>query len=206
MLTVWGRANSLNVQKVMWAVAELGLPHRRIEAGLAFGVNRTPEYLAMNPNGLVPTIDDDGFILWESNAIVRYLAAKYAAGTLWPHEPGARAHADRWMDWQTTAFSPAMGPAFFQLVRTPAEKRDARVVAESAAQSEAAAAVLDAHLAGRAYVNGDAFTMGDIPVGVAANRWLKLPLAREKRPDLEAWYRRLQARPGFAAHIDQPLS
>jgi glutathione S-transferase len=206
MLTIWGRVNSLNVQKVMWTVTELGLPYRRIDAGLAFGVNRTPEYLAMNPNGLVPTIDDDGFILWESNTIVRYLAAKYAAGSLWPQDPAARGLAERWMDWQISTFGPALGGAFFQLVRTPEDRRDPQVIEQSRLQGEAAAAILDAHLAGRAYVNGDTFTMGDIPVGVTANRWLKLPLARERRPNLEAWYQRLTARPGFAAHVDQPLT
>src|SRR5215203_5497868 len=134
MLTLWGRVNSINVQKVHWRLEELGLAYDRIEAGREFGVVDTPEYRRMNPNGLVPTIEDDGFVLWESNAIVRYLAAK-------------RADADRWMDWQATTFTPATGPAFHGLIRTASEQRDASAIAQSIAKAEPMAALLDAHLA-----------------------------------------------------------
>ncbi len=124
MIKIWGRNTSVNVQKVMWAVGELGLPHERIDVGGSFGKNNEPAYLAMNPNGLVPTLEEDGFVLWESNAIVRYLAAKYGAGTLEPSDMRARARASSWMDWQLTVAAPAVTPVFWGLVRTPPEKRD----------------------------------------------------------------------------------
>jgi glutathione S-transferase len=205
MLTIWGRTNSLNVQKVMWTVAELGLPHRRIDAGLQFGVNNTPEYRAMNPNGLVPVIDDDGFVLWESNVIVRYLAARYG-GDLMPSDVRQRALAERWMDWQTNGLYPAMVPVFVALVRTPPEKRDPAVVESGRKATERWLTVLDMALASRDYVNGAALTVGDIPVGVAVNRWYRMPVAREPHPNVEAWLERLRARPGFAKHADLPLS
>lgn len=205
-LRIWGRLNSINVQKVVWACAELRLPFDRTDAGGAFGIVATPEYKAMNPNSVVPVIDDDGFVLWESNAITRYLAAKHGAGTLWPADLQVRADADRWMDWQTTEYSPAMRFAFWQLVRTAREKQDAAVVEESRAKSEAATAILDAALAGRKFIAGEQFTMGDISLGVAAHRWLNLPIAREPRPALEAWYARLMARPAAAAVLVSPIS
>src|SRR6266849_7004952 len=124
MIKIWGRNTSVNVQKVMWAVGELELPHERIDVGGAFGKNKEPAYLAMNPNGLVPTLEEDGFLLWESNAIVRYLAAKYGAGSLEPAELRVRASASRWMDWQLTVCAPAIQPLFWALIRTPPEKRD----------------------------------------------------------------------------------
>jgi glutathione S-transferase len=206
MLRIWGRLSSINVQKVVWAADELGLDYERRDAGGAFGIVSTPEYRRMNPNGLVPVIEDDGFVLWESNAIVRYLAAKHGEGALWPRDLQVRAEADRWMDWGITTFIPAMRDAFWQLVRTPAEKRDAQAVEASRAASEKAAAILDAHLAGRAFVAGERFTPGDIVMGVAAHRWLRLPLPREPRPGMERWYASLKARPGAARVLSTPLS
>jgi glutathione S-transferase len=191
MLRIWGRLSSVNVQKVVWCADELGLAYERIEAGGRFGVNDTPAYLAMNPNGLVPVIDDGGFVLYESNAIVRYLARD--AG-IFPAGARERADVDRWMEWQSTGFTPAMGPAFMQLVRTAADKRDASLVEASRAKSEKHAAVLDAHLADRRYIAGDRFTVADIVNGCAAHRWLHLPLAREPRPHLERWYAALASR------------
>lgn len=196
MLRIWGRLSSVNVQKVVWCADELGLAYERIDAGGAHGVNDTPDFLAMNPNGLVPVIDDDGFVLYESNAIVRYLAARPGAGALWPAELRARADADRWMEWQSTSYTPAMGPAFIQLVRTPPERRSAEVTEASRARTERLAAILDAHLAGRRYLTGDAFTAADIVVGCATHRWLHLPLERAPRPHLERWYSELHARTG----------
>jgi glutathione S-transferase len=205
MLTVWGRPNSLNVQKVMWTVAELGLPHRRIDAGLQFGVNNTPEYLAMNPNGLVPVIDDDGFVLWESNVIVRYLAGRYGSG-LMPSDIRERARAERWMDWQTNTLYPALAPVFVALVRTPPEKRDPAVIAAGRKATERWLTILDMALAGRDFVNGATFTVGDIPLGVTVNRWYRMPVDREPHPNVEAWLERIRARPGFSQHADLPLS
>ena len=194
MLRIWGRLSSVNVQKVVWCADELGLDYERRDAGGKFGVNDTPEYLAMNPNGLVPVIEDGGFVLYESNAIVRYLAARASSG-LFPSDLRKRADVDRWMEWQSTNYTPAMGPAFWQLVRTPADKRDAAAVEASRAKSEKLTGVLDAHLAGRAYLSGDAFTAADLVVACAAHRWLHLPLQREPRPHVERWYAQLKARP-----------
>lgn len=149
MLKIWGRLTSVNVQKVMLAVRELALPHTFIEAGGPFGVVDTPEYAKINPNRTVPAIDDGGFVLWESNAIVRYLAARYGAGTLWPEDVCLRADADRWMDWQTTEWQGAMGPAFLGLIRTPEAKRDHAAIELSVKRSNARAQILDQALQGR---------------------------------------------------------
>jgi len=195
MLKIWGRLTSVNVQKVVWAADEMGLEYERLDAGGAFGIVQTPEYRAMNPNSLVPVIEDDGFVLWESNAIARYLAAKHAAGALWPEDVRLRADVDRWMDWQATTFTPAMRDAFWQLIRTPAQKRDSAVLGQSIAASEKAAALLDAHLEGRDFVAGDAFTLADIVNGCAAHRWLALPCEKARRPNLERWYGTLKSRP-----------
>ena len=205
-LRIWGRANSINVQKVLWACGELGLAFERIDAGGAFGIVDSPEYKSMNPNGIVPAIEDDGFVLWESNAITRYLAAKHGAGTLWPTDLRVRADADRWMDWQCTEYSPRMRLAFWNLVRTPKEKQDPAAIEESRAGSEAMTAILDAALAGRTFIAGDNFTMGDIAIGVAVHRWLNLPLRREARPALEAYYARIMARPAAAKVLSSPIT
>src|SRR5882724_12932455 len=160
MLKLWGRINSINVQKVLWALAELKVPYERSDAGLQFGVVNEPFYRRMNPNGRVPTIEDDGFVLWESHAIVRYLAAKHGAGTLWPNDLRVRADADRWMDWAFT-FQAAFRTVFWGLVRTPAEKRDMNAIEEARKKCAELLAIPDAALAGRQYLAGG-FTMGDI--------------------------------------------
>ena len=206
MLRIWGRLSSVNVQKVVWCADEIGLPYERIDAGGKFGVNDTADFLARNPNGLVPVIDDDGFVLYESNAIVRYLAARAGAEALWPADLRRRADVDRWMEWQSTAFTPAMWAAFWQLVRTPADKRDAAAVEASRAKSEKLAAILDAQLAKTPCLTGDTFTVADIVVGCAAHRWLNLPLSREPRRNLERWYAALKARPGSRQVTTQPLT
>ena len=206
MLKLWGRLNSVNVQKVVWALDEIGLAYDRIDAGTPFGVNDTPDFLRMNPNGLVPVIEDDGFVLWESNAVVRYLAARYAEGSLLPADLRVRADADRWMDWQATTFLPAVGPAFMNLVRTPEEKRDAKAIESSRERGERAAAILDARLADRAFLAGEAFTMGDIPVGCVLHRWMHLPVERERRPNLEAYYERLRGRAATGQVFTLPLT
>ena len=165
MIKIWGRNTSVNVQKVMWALGELGLPHERIDVGGTFGKNNEPAYLAMNPNGLVPTLEEDGFLLWESNSIVRYLAAKYGAGTLEPADLRARARASSWMDWQLTVAAPALTPVFWGLIRTPPDKRDPTAIEAGKVKTMAAMKILDGQLAKTAFVAGDALSMGDIPVG-----------------------------------------
>lgn len=206
MLRIWGRLSSVNVQKVVWCADEIGLAYERIDAGGAFGVTRTPEYLAMNPNALVPVIEDDGLILYESNAIVRYLAARDSPGGLWPRELRKSADVDRWMEWQSTSFTPAMRDIFWQLVRTPAEKRDAQAIEASRTECERLAAILDAHLAGSRHLTDNGFTAADIVVGCATHRWLNLPIKREPRPHLERWYGEIRSRPGARQVTSLPLT
>ena len=206
MLKIWGRTNSFNVQKVLWCCGELGISYERIDAGMQFGVNNTPEYKAMNPNALVPTIEDDGLVLWESNAIVRYLARKHGLGTLCPSDPRACADADRWMDWVATTVWPGLRPAFLNLIRTAPDKRDMTVVKNSRNKFAASMAILDAHLVHRKYMIGEAFTMGDIPLGVAVHRWFNLPIERERYKNLERYYQLLLQRPSFKQHVELPLS
>ena len=205
MLKIWGRVNSVNVKKTMWCVQELGLKYERIDAGMQYGVVNTPEYRKMNPTGLVPTIDDDGFVLWESHSIVRYLCAKHSAGNLWPTDLRARADAERWMDW-AFAFQGAMRNVFWGLIRTPPEKRDLKAIEEGRKKSAELAALLDQVLASRPYVAGAAFTMGDIPIGCEVQRWMRVPIERPPLPNLQAWFDRLLARPPFRQHVDLPLT
>jgi glutathione S-transferase len=206
MLKIWGRDNSINVQKVMWTVGELGLAHRRIDAGGRFGGLDTPDYGALNPNRLVPTIEDGETVVWESNAIVRYLAGRYGAGRLWPVDPARRAEADRWMDWMLTSLQPDMTVVFWGLVRTPPERRDTGRIEASAANLGKIFAILNDHLAARRFVAGEAFTMGDIPVGAACYRYNALPIKRPVLPALEAWYAGLQEREAFRSHVMIPLT
>jgi glutathione S-transferase len=205
MLRIWGRINSVNVKKAMWCVAELGLPHERIDAGMQFGVVNTPEYRKMNPTGLVPTIDDDGFTLWESHSIVRYLAAKHGAGALWPTDLRARADAERWMDW-AFAFQSAMRNVFWGLVRTPPEKRDANAIEDGRKKTVALLPVLEQTLARQPYVAGKSFTMGDIPIGCEVQRYMRVPIERPPFPAVETWFERLRQRPAFVQHVDLPLT
>ena len=206
MLKIWGRITSVNVQKVMWAIAELGLPHERVDAGLHFGGVNEDWYRAMNPNGRVPVINDDGFVLWESNTIVRYLAASYGTDTLCPSSPRVRADAERWMDWATSTMNPVMTPLFWGLIRTPPEKRDAAALDALRLQMEDVMRILDQQLAARAYLTGDHFTMGDIPAGCFAQRWLALPMAHGAHPHLTRWLERLAGRAGFLNHVRMELA
>ena len=205
MLKLWGRVNSINVQKALWAIEELGLAYERVDAGGPFGIVKEEAYRRLNPNSLVPTIEDDGFVLWESNAIVRYLAAKHAPNALWPGDLRTRADADRWMDWQAFSFTPAFGPIFHGLVRTPGSRSREEIDA-AIAQSETYAAILDAQLADRRYVTGDRFTMGDIPAGAAAFRWLNLPIDRQPRPNVERYVADLLSRPAAERVLILPLT
>lgn len=201
MLKIWGRKTSSNVQKVMWAVGELQLAHERVDIGGPFGGNKEPAYLAMNPNGLVPTLEDGDLILWESNTIVRYLGGRHGAGTLEPADPVTRARASQWMDWQLSVVGPAIGPAFWGLIRTPPEQRDAAAIAASQAKTIEAMKILDAALGKRAYVAGDAFSYGDIPVGIMAYRYWQLVPQRPETPNLTRWYGEIEKRPAFRQHV-----
>jgi glutathione S-transferase len=206
MLTIWGRANSLNVQKVLWCCEEIGIAYQRIDAGGAFGVVDTPDYRKLNPNGRVPTIEDDGFVLWESHAISRYLAAKHSSGKLWPGDPRVRALADQWMDWSGTAFGPAFTPVFLGLVRTPADKRDPAAIDAALRHSAVLLAIVDRHLERRAFLTGDDFTVADIALGCGVWRWMQLAPERPAMPALERWFEALTQRPAYRKVVMHPLT
>jgi len=206
MLMLWGRVNSINVQKVLWALEELKVPYERTDAGMAFGVVNEPFYKKMNPNSRVPTIDDDGFVLWESNAIVRYLASKHGAWSLSPNDPKQRAVSDRWMDCASNHVGPVITPVFWGLIRTPAEKRNVAQIETDAEKTGQQFQVLEQGLEGKDYVAGKNFTMGDIVVGVNVYRWCALDVKRPKLPLVEAYYQRLQQRPAFQKNIMKPLT
>ena len=214
-LRIWGRISSINVRKVVWCAQELGLAFQRTEAGGRFGVVKTPEYRALNPNGLVPTIEDGDadavggrFRLWESNVVVRYLAARHSLGGMYPEPLPARFDAERWMDWQQTTLNPATRNAFMQWIRTPAEQRDAEAAARSVQASEPLLAMLDAHFATRAFMGGERFTIADIPIGCELHRWFGLPAelyARPAWPNLERYFAALLARPAARGVLDLAL-
>ena len=216
-LHMWGRLSSINVRKVIWAAQELGVPFTRTDAGAAFGVTKTPEYLQRNPNALVPLMEDDGFVLWESNAIVRYLCAKHSTGQLYPADLQERFDAERWMDWQQTTFNSAGRESFIQLIRTPPEARKPEAVRASVAATARVMAMLDAHLAGRVWMQGERFGMADIPLGCEMHRWWGMPDAGfaaigaprkplADYPNVARWWAVIQARPGIRGVLDQPLA
>lgn len=206
MIKLWGRKNSINVQKVLWALGETGLEFERVDAGMEFGVIGEPWFKEMNPNALVPAIEAGGKHIWESNAIVRYIAAKEGK-TLLPDSLEARALADMWMDWKQTSLWPVLRPGFWQLIRTPEAERDSGAVAASLEQTHAALKLVDAWLSDKAYMAGDSFSMGDLPIGIAAFRWFNLPWDVSDRPlpHLDAWYGRITERPAFKEYCDHPL-
>jgi glutathione S-transferase len=206
MLRVWGRVNSVNVKKVMWCVGELGVPFERIEAGMEHGVVGSPEYQAMNPNARVPTIDDDGFVLWESNAIVRYLTLKYSLGKLCPEDYAQRADSDRWMDWTTAQLAPTFREVFWGTVRTAPEKRDLAFIEKSRVATAKTLDIVDELLSKRPFVAGDRLTIGDIPLGCYVNLWMRMPIERPAHPNLTAWHNRLLERPAFTSWVNTPLS
>ena len=203
MIKIWGRNTSSNVQKAMWAVGELGLAHERIDVGGAFGKNKEAPYLEMNPNGLVPTLEEeDGFTLWESNSVVRYLAGKHdKAGTLEPKDPKVRARASMWMDWQLSVAGPAILAAFWGLIRTPPEKRDMAAIKASQEKTTEAMKILDAQLGKTQFAAGDAFSYGDIPVGIMCYRYVQLVPGRPSTPNLDRWYGAISKRKAFQDHV-----
>ena len=205
MLKILGRRTSGNVMKPLWAADEIGLEYEQTDIGGKFGGNREPEYLAMNPMGLVPTLVEDDLVLWESNAITRYLSEKYGHGSLCPADPRVRAAADTWMDWQQTACAPMMFPVFWGLVRTPEAERDYDKINAGIERGYEVWGVLDRHLEGRAFVAGDELTMGDIPIGPQAHRWFNLVEKRPSMPNFEAWYQRLTERPAFRKNVMIPI-
>jgi len=202
MLKVWGRKTSVNVQKVMWAVGELGLAHQRFDYGGEFGKLDTPEYIQLNPNRLVPTIDDNGFVLWESSAIVRHLAQRYGRGTLSPSDEQTFAKADAWMDWALSSlYGDIISTCFIQLVRTPSADRNTDAVDAAAKRAGEKLAILNRQITGRNFILGGQLTMADIAVGVLMYRYFNLAIPRPPLANVEVWYKRLTQRPSFEAHV-----
>ncbi|MGG1948674.1 glutathione S-transferase [Trinickia sp. NRRL B-1857] len=208
MLKIWGRANSVNVQKILWCCDELGVPFERVDAGLQFGRVNDPDYRELNPNGQIPTLVDGTFVLWESNSILRYLAMQYgASSSLYPADPKLRASIDRWLDWSLSTLAPAERPVFIALVRTPPEQRDMDALAANMKTLVARWKIVDGHLQGRFHPEGDRFTIADIVLGAFAKRWFGLEgIERPPMPSLERWYQRLTQRAAFKKYIDLPLT
>lgn len=207
-LQIWGRANSVNVQKVLWCCHELDLGFERIDAGMQFGRNTEADYLAMNPNGRVPSLKHGDFSLWESNAIVRYLALVFGEGTtLYPTEPKARSGMERWLDWTLSTLQPAERPLFWGLVRTAPADRDMSAMQQAADANGKFWAIIDAQLQGRDYLEGDAFSLADLVLGCYARRWFGVDgVRRPVLPNLERWYTAISQRPGFQTWVAPPLS
>ncbi|WP_213775425.1 glutathione S-transferase N-terminal domain-containing protein [Bradyrhizobium sp. dw_78] len=207
-ITIWGRANSVNVQKVLWCLAEFDLAYERIDAGMAFGRNREPDYLAMNPNARVPTLVDGDFVLWESNSIMRYLALAYRPESpIYPQAPQRRAAIDRWLDWTLSTVQPADRPVFWALVRTPAAQRDMVAIQKDADAEAIVWRIADEQLATRRFLEGDDFTLADISVGAYARRWFGVEgISKPKLPHLERWFAQFSRRPGFQRFLAPPMS
>jgi glutathione S-transferase len=207
-LRIWGRANSVNVQKVLWCLRELDLSYERIDAGMAFGRNNEPDYLAMNPNGRVPTLVDGDFVLWESNSVMRYLNLAYGQGSqLYPQAPKARAGVDRWLDWTLSTLQPVDRPVFWALVRTPVAKRDMVAIQKDVDAEGLVWRIPDTQLATRRFIEGDDFTIADIALGAFARRWFGVEgVTKPKLPNLERWFAQLAGRAGFDQFIAPPMS
>jgi glutathione S-transferase len=207
MLTVWGRRSSFNLQKVMWLIGELGVEHRHIQAGGQFGGLDTPEFRAMNPHGRVPVIDDNGMIIWESHAILRYLAARYSHGRFWSKDPGERSRSDRWMDWSQTALQPdLLLGVFWGLYRTPEPQRNWPAIYDKVARCALHFQLLDQMLADRRFLCGNTLTLADIPVGTSLYRYFELEIERPSIPNVTAWYRRLQERRAYRERVMVPFT
>ena len=200
-ITLYGRKTSVNVQKAVWALEELRVPYSQVELGLNFGGLDTPDYLAMNPNGLVPTLKDGDLTLWESHAIIRYLSATYGAGNLWPESPKARAPADQWTDWTAMRFQPAWTAVFVLAARTKPEFREASALAKAVAAANACFRIMDTQLRKTPYLTGERLTYGDIAAGSSLYRWYTMEIAREPMQGVDAWYERLMARPAFVKGV-----
>ena len=207
-IKIWGRANSVNVQKVLWCLAELDIAYERIDAGMQFGRNNEAEYLAMNPNGRVPTLVDGDYVLWESNSVMRYLARAYAPeSTLYPTAPRARAGVDRWLDWTLSTLQPVDRPVFWALVRTPVAQRDMVAIQKDADAEAVQWRIVDAQLATRRFIEGDDFTIADIALGAYARRWFGVEgISKPTLPHLDRWFAQFAGRAGFAQFIAPPMS
>jgi glutathione S-transferase len=207
MLKIWGRASSSNVQKVLWCCAELDIVYERTDWGGPFGGNQDPEYLKLNPNGLVPTVIDGDLVLWESNTICRYLAATRNGERLYPKDPAARTHVERWMDWQLSVVAPPMGQLLFGLVRTKPEARDPAAIEGARRRALSAWMIVDDEIRDRGpYLAGKELSLAEIVLGTQIYRWFAFPIERPSLDNLSAWYDRLRERPGFKTHIETAIT
>jgi glutathione S-transferase len=207
-LTIWGRPNSVNVQKVLWCLSELELTYERIDAGMQHGRNREADYLAMNPNGRIPTLVDGDYVLWESNSIMRYLCMAHGqVSPIYPHDPKGRAAVDRWLDWTLSTLQPVDRPVFWALVRTPLAQRDMAAIQRDADAATEVWRIIDRQLATRRFIEGDQFTLADIAIGAFARRWLGVEgIIRPELPQLNRWFAQLADRPGFIQFVAPPMS
>jgi glutathione S-transferase len=208
MLKIWGRATSLNVQKVLWCCTELGIAFERVDLGGPFGGNDDPEYRAMNPNGRVPTIRHGDVIVWESNTILRYLCAVDDGGArLHPRDPARRSDVERWMDWQLATINPSMTTMLLGYYRTPEDQRDPAALEAARRQAAGLWSIIENQLDGRDYLAGGDLTLADIGLGILAHRWHNYPIERPAMERLRAWYDRLCQREGYAEHtVSVPIS
>ena len=207
MLKIWGRATSSNVQKVLWCCAELDLPFERVDVGGPFGGNSDPEYLRLNPNGLVPTVKDGDLIMWESNTICRYLASTRSGGErIYPRDPGARTHVERWMDWQLAVIGPPMGQLLFGLIRSTPETRDQAAIEAARRRALAGWTIVEDEVKERPFLAGDQLSLAEIVLGTQIYRWFTFSIERPELPNLRRWYDRMRERPGFKAHIEVPIT
>jgi len=205
MLEIWGRKNANQVIQVLWTISELGMEHKRYSIGTSAGDLDTAQYKSLNPNSKIPTIRDNGFVMWESHAIIRYLARQYGFGGLYPEDPQKAAISDQWMTWSSDGFMGAFFPVFWQLVRTEESQRNYNQIAEMAKQSAELLKVLEGHLVNNNFVAGNDFTYGDIPLGVLIHKYFVLDIKRPSMPGIEAWYERLTNRTPFQEHAMQPF-
>jgi glutathione S-transferase len=206
MLKIWGRTTSSNVQKVLWCCGELGLEYERVDLGGPFGGNQDSEYLAMNPNGRVPTVKDGDLVMWESNTICRYLCATRNGDRLYPKEPKARTHVERWMDWQLASVGPPMGTLLFGLIRTPPEQRDHSAIEAARRTALGAWTIIEDALDGGPYLAGEQLTLAEITLGTLVYRWHAFPIERPLLKNLKAWYERMRQRPAFKQYIEIPIT
>ena len=206
MLKIWGRATSSNVQKVLWCCGELGIPFERVDLGGPFGGNQDAEYLALNPNGLVPTVQDGDLVLWESNTICRYLATTHRGERLYPAAPAARALVERWMDWQLSTLGPPMGALLYGLIRTKPEARDQAAIEAARRKAMVAWTIVEEALDGRSFLAGAELSLAEIVMGTLVYRWHAFPIERPPLKNLKAWYERMRARPAFKTHIEIPIT
>jgi glutathione S-transferase len=206
VITVWGRQNSTNVIKVLWLCEELGLTFSRKDVGGPFGGLQTPEFLTLNPNGVIPVVEDNGAVVWESHTVLRFLAQKYGPDSLYPADPVARSHVERWLDWHATTLAPALNPVFIMLYRTPAEQRQPGALTALVERLSAVLERLNEHLSAQSFIAGAHLTIADIAFGNSVWRWFAFPFERPRLHHLEQWQTRLAERPGYRKFVAQPLS